>query len=642
MSGLSIIIVNYNVKYFLRQCLQSIYKTNFTQELEVIVVDNDSKDGSIEMIKNDFSEVQLIANQENVGFSKANNQGIALATQAYTLILNPDTILQEDTLERCYALMEEDSSIGAVGVRMVDGSGNYLPESKRGFPTPLSALFKMSGLAKIFPSSKILNHYYLGHLNPDVVNEVDVLTGAFMFCKTALLKEIGGFDEDYFMYGEDIELSFQIKQSGHKLIYLPDTQIIHFKGESTKKLTSRYLKSFYGSMSIYAQKRNASGSFLWSWILNLGILAAGVTAVMKKLFASALRPLLDFILLFVVAHLIQKLWATYYYEQPQYYDLSSFNKIYVVLVSVILFSYYLFGQYDHRHNVKHLIYGFVASGFLTLSIYSLLPLEFRFSRIILLLTLLLSPVVLYLSRSIYNYLSAKTFSFNIDDGKRVAIVGDKNSYARIAEIVHKFSGPGSLVGRIDPSNKGAELGSLKSVKDITSSRKINELIFCSSDLSTAEIFKSMSAAGNQVSFKVANNDNTTILGSASKERVGEWYTLDLSFKISEPFHRRTKRILDVLFCIVAVLAFPLVLLLSSNRGVIFSGLVKVLLGKNTWIGYHRGDERIFELPKIAKAVMTHGNNIGESKEDLHKENLWYARNYSTWLELATLIQKFFR
>ena len=310
MTGISIIIVNYNVKYFLRQCLQSIKNSDYVGEIEVIVVDNNSSDGSAEMMKEEFPEIKYIFNHDNRGFSKANNQGIAIAVHPYTLILNPDTILQENTLSICTDYLDQHQQVGAVGVKMVDGSGTYLPESKRGFPTPLNSIFKLTGLSRLFSKSKFFNYYYQGHLSTEKANPIEVLTGAFTFIRTEILKKIGGFDEDYFMYGEDIELSFQVKELGHAIHYVPTTQIIHFKGESTSKLSRSYLSNFYGAMGIYAGKRN-KGSALWSAILRFGILASAVVAVTRKIAKLILRPLVDWALLFGFTKGIQYFWATF-------------------------------------------------------------------------------------------------------------------------------------------------------------------------------------------------------------------------------------------------------------------------------------------------------------------------------------------
>ena len=637
MSGISIIIVNYNVKYFIRQCLQSIYKSDFEGEYEVIVVDNDSVDGSQEMIRQEFPQVNLIANKQNVGFSKANNQGIAKANLQYTLILNPDTIIQEDTLSACSNFMDRTPDAGALGVKMVDGSGSYLPESKRGFPTPRSSFFKMSGLSKIFRKSEFFNSYYQGHLSAQQTQVVDVLTGAFSFMRTDLLKKIGGFDEDYFMYGEDIELSFQVREEGYKSYYFPETQIIHFKGESTKKLSSSYVKNFYGAMSIYAGKRSSASSVMWSWLLNLGIVLSAITSVFKKLSFSNLRPLIDICLLYLVVMGLQVLWAQFYFGDADYYQDASFGWTYIFLVFVIVFSYYLFGQYDDKHNFKHMSYSFVVSALAVLSIYSLLPAELRFSRLILLAVTALAPIILFLTRKLYNKLILGISSFNSADGKRVAVVGSADSYNKIGVIVKKFAGNEALVGQVNlESEPNSDLGSIVDIAEIVNSRNINELIFCSSDMQTSDIFRTMAALGNKLDFKVANNDNTTVVGSNSKERVGQWYTLDINFRIDESFHRRTKRLIDMTVSIFAIILFPLSLL-SSRRKEIYSNLWPVLRARKTWLGYILPDAELAQLPVIKPAVF----EISSLDSEHHQSNLWYARNYSTWSELSTLLSIIF-
>ena len=292
-STLGIVIVSYNVKYFLRQCIESIYRSAFDQDFSVIVVDNDSKDGSVEMVRDSFPEVVCIANQENLGFGKANNQGFAQLDCDYVLILNPDTIVQENTFQVCYDFLEKNKSYGAVGVKLMDGSGNYLPESKRGFPTPLNALFKLTGLSKLFSKSALFNSYYLGHRSAEDRQDVDVLTGAFTFIRKQLLDDIRGYDEDYFMYGEDIEMCYQIKQRDKKIAYLPETSIIHFKGESTTKSSLDYIKNFYGAMGIYASKRNR-GSGVWSFVLRCGVLLSALAGVTKNYRSLSLQTLYGF------------------------------------------------------------------------------------------------------------------------------------------------------------------------------------------------------------------------------------------------------------------------------------------------------------------------------------------------------------
>lgn len=254
MKTLTVIIVNYNVKFFLYQTLLSLYKSLEGVDNDVYVVDNNSNDNSVEYIKKHFPNVIIIENKENVGFSKANNQAYKLSNSKYILILNPDTVLKEDTIRTCLQVMESNPNVGAVGVKMIDGKGNYLPESKRGFPTPWASICKFSGLTHLFPKSKIFASYYLGHLSENETNKIEVLTGAFMFIRSNLYREVGMLDERYFMYGEDIDISYQITLKKFDILYISNTQIIHYKGESTPKKSLKFIQNFHDAMSVFYQK----------------------------------------------------------------------------------------------------------------------------------------------------------------------------------------------------------------------------------------------------------------------------------------------------------------------------------------------------------------------------------------------------
>ncbi|MES2850661.1 MAG: glycosyltransferase family 2 protein [Bacteroidota bacterium] len=277
---LSIIIVNYNVKFFLEQCLCSVVKACKNIDVEIFVVDNNSTDGSKDFFNNRFPQVQFIWKNTNVGFAKANNEALKQAKGEKILFLNPDTILPEDGIEKCLQFFNQQNNIGSLGVKMIEGAGNFLPESKRGFPSFFTSFCKMTGLTILFPTSKIFARYYLGHLPENKTSEVDVLSGAFMMVDKKVLDTVGSFDEDYFMYAEDIDLSYRIQKAGYKNFYFADTAIIHFKGESTTKQSTEYLNNFYGTMVLFVKKhyQKLSGGL---YILLLKVLIAA-----KKLFAS--------------------------------------------------------------------------------------------------------------------------------------------------------------------------------------------------------------------------------------------------------------------------------------------------------------------------------------------------------------------
>ena len=303
---LSIIIVNFNVKYFLEQALLSVRKASKGLEVETFVVDNDSADESVEMIRKKFPEVNLIENKENVGFSTANNQAIRIAKGEYVLLLNPDTVVEEDTFSKCINFMDAHPKSGGLGVQMIDGSGRFLPESKRGLPSPFVAFCKTFGLSKLFPKSKTFNRYHLGFLSKEETNEVDVLSGAFMMLRKSVLDEIGLLDERYFMYGEDIDLSYRIIKAGYKNYYFADTTIIHYKGESTKKGSLNYVRTFYNAMIIFAKTHfKGEQAALYIVLLQIGIYFRAIVTMFSNLFKKLALPLLDVLIIFIGLYIVK-------------------------------------------------------------------------------------------------------------------------------------------------------------------------------------------------------------------------------------------------------------------------------------------------------------------------------------------------
>ena len=264
---LSIIILNYNVRYFLELCVLSVQNAIQNSDAEIIVIDNNSQDDSCEMMKKRFPNIKLIENKENSGFPKGNNIGVAAAIGEYICILNPDTVVAEDTFSKVLAFAKKQKELGIVGVKLIDGTGNFLPESKRGIPTPLVAFTKIMGLYKILP--KTFGEYYAQHLSENQTGKVDILVGAFMLMKRDLYLEIGGFDENCFMYSDDIDLSYMALKKGKTNYYFHETSVIHYKGESTVK-DETYMKRFQEAMNFFYQK-HFQVSLLFSVFMKVGI-----------------------------------------------------------------------------------------------------------------------------------------------------------------------------------------------------------------------------------------------------------------------------------------------------------------------------------------------------------------------------------
>jgi O-antigen biosynthesis protein len=276
---LSVIIVSYNVCDYLRQALKSIIEAAREISHEIIVVDNHSSDGSAQMTEEEFPSARIIKSDTNEGFSAACNRGINVSCGEYILILNPDTYVYPDALIKALIFMNSHPGAGAAGARMTDGNGRFLPESKRGFPSPLTSLFKFTGMGRLFPRSALFNGYYLGSMPAEEVCRADILTGAFMLIRRKALGKAGLFDTRYFLYGEDIDLSWRIRKAGYFNYYLPDVQIIHYKGRSAMTDREGSLKHFYGAMKIFTVSHLKRG---WHLPVNIGVTLLEKASLTRK------------------------------------------------------------------------------------------------------------------------------------------------------------------------------------------------------------------------------------------------------------------------------------------------------------------------------------------------------------------------
>lgn len=277
------------MRFFLEQCLHSVSKAIAGLDAEVWVVDNASTDGSMDYLQPLFPWVHFLPNPENIGYAKANNQALTHCRGQYILFLNPDTLVAEDCFRLSLDFIGAQPSPGAMGIRMLDGSGKFLPESKRAFPSPVSALYKLTGLSALFPRSAVFNHYSLGHLSQDQNHQVDVLAGAFMLLPKSVLDQVGSFDERFFMYGEDIDLSYRVQKAGFQNYYFAGSSIIHFKGESTRKGSLNYVLLFYNAMRLFVQKNYSGGrAGVFAFFIQLAILIRGAFSLVHRLILGPL------------------------------------------------------------------------------------------------------------------------------------------------------------------------------------------------------------------------------------------------------------------------------------------------------------------------------------------------------------------
>jgi GT2 family glycosyltransferase len=634
---LSVVIVNYNVKYFLEQCLLSVIKANSNIETEILVVDNSSSDGSVEYIRQRFPSVQVIANKDNPGFSKANNQAIQIAKGEFILILNPDTLVAEDTFDICIDFMNKHTDAGALGVKMVDGKGIFLPESKRALPTPEVAFYKMFGLSALFPRSHRFGKYHLSYLSKDETNPVDILSGAFMFFRKQVLDEIGYFDETFFMYGEDIDLSYRVLKAGYKNYYLADTTIIHYKGESTKKGSLNYVRVFYQAMIIFARKHfAASHAGFFSFMINMAVIFRALVTVLLNLLSSSYLILVDALISFAGIYYLVHLYANNIKNAPEYYPLQFIGIVIPTYIFIWIVSAYFSGSYEKPYRVAPIFRAVVIGTIIIAALYGFLPDAWRFSRAIILIGGLCTGAAMLFTRLLYSLLRYQQFSFERVDNNRVIAVGSIQSIQQAKAILQTVAPQSELVTEIDMN---AQQGNIKSSATLF---KAKEIILCSDVLSYKEIIRQILLLGDTYDYKILNPGTNSLIGSNSKNNAGDLYAADINFNLAKPIARRQKRLLDVLLCLIMLPLLPLLIVAVESSGSFLNNWLQVLAGRKTWVGYWEiSPEAIRALPILRKAVLYPaiqytGPEI--SAADVRKLNYLYAKHYSISDDLNTVIR----
>ena len=647
---LSVIIVNYNVKHFLEQCLHSVRKAAVGLDCEVFVVDNNSVDGSVQMVEEKFPEVLIIANHENVGFSKANNQAIRLSKGEYALLLNPDTVVEDDTFKKIVSFMDEHEDAGGLGVKMVDGKGNFLPESKRGLPTSTVAFYKIFGLSRLFPKSKTFGQYHLSYLDKDKTHEVDILSGAFMLLRRSVLDKTGLLDESYFMYGEDIDLSYRILKAGYKNYYYPDARIIHYKGESTKKSSVNYVVVFYQAMVIFAKTHfSQKNARLFSFLINMAIYFMALLAILKRFANNALLPIFDAIVIYAGMFFIKYYWAqsVIFPEGGDYPPVYTFVIVPLYII-IWLTSVYLSGGYDRPINLFRIFRGLFSGTVFILVVYSLLDETLRFSRALTLLGALWGYISMTGTRLTMNMLGIRSFELGESLNKRYIIIGEKQEAERVAGLLSSIESQPAFIGLVSHTNEqnitNGFIGQFDQVKDIINIYKINEIIFCAKNIPARIIIDKMSELQNpNVDFKIAPPESLSLIGSNSINTAGDLYTLELN-SINKVVNRRNKRSLDFISSLILLLSLPLSVFMVKKPFGYIQNIFRVMFAGRTWVGYcytksHDSEKLPLLKPGILDSAIAltskHLNN-----DTLDRLNLLYARDYKIKNDLNIILKGF--
>jgi GT2 family glycosyltransferase len=624
---LSVIIVNYNVKHLLEQCIRTAIVASQNLDVELIVVDNNSQDGSQAMVREKFAEqVILIDNEDNPGFSKANNQGIAIAKGRYVLLLNPDTVVAEDTFERCFDFMEVHSDAGGLGLRMIDGDGKFLPESKRGLPTPWVAFYKIFGLARLFPKNKTFGKYHLSYLDEHHTHEVDVLSGAYMWMRKDVLDEIGGLDETFFMYGEDIDLSYRIQLGGFKNFYLPTARIIHYKGESTKKGSLNYVRVFYQAMIIFAKKHFQGGGGFFTLMIRFAVYARAFLAVVKRIAQRLALPLLEGGLIYSLMFGIKEYWEHYvkFIESGNEYP-PEFSQVYMPAYTLVfVLCFWMAGAYRKPFRIKPLIVAPVAGFFLIATITYIFPFVLNFSRAIVGLSAVFSSSLGFGLRGLINWREKGSFFFTEPQKQRAVILGNGGAGSRLMDLIKKkLAYHREVIGTI--GDEADALGSEEQLEDILHLYQVREVIFAGESQDMHAIFDQMETLGKRgIHMKIAPKGMEALIGpQAVIAAEGKASYAGLS-----PLQKQQKRSFDLISSSLMLLLSPLLLWFFKHKKQALRGLWEVFLGKKSMVSTN--SKGLLSTDLLAT------NNI--NPEPLRQ---FYLSHYH-WMQDAEIVWKYWK
>jgi len=640
----SVIIVNYNVKYFLEVCLHSVLRAAQGIAAEVIVVDNNSTDDSCAMVRGKFPQVALIENKDNKGFSRANNQGVEIASGEYILFLNPDTVMPEDFFAKTIPYMDSHPDAGALGPRLIDGKGNYAPDAKKSYPSLSVAIFKTTGINKLFKRSAYFNKYYAVHVGERETAAVDVLSGCCMLVrKTAMDKAGGAFDEDYFMYCEDVDLSYRLERAGYKNMYYPEVDLIHYKGESTRKMTLSYVRIFNEALVTFVKKHySKQQATLFTLFINIGIILRAVTGVVKRLLKVLHMPLFDALVLLLTLWGLKEFWVSQVKNIPPI-PMSSVYATFPVYVVLWLACLYFNGAYDQPYRALKVPRGMIVGTIVILAYYGLLPPHLRYSRAIIIFTgFTATAVMLGLHELLHRMGILKYTSYDKLPHKAV-IVAEEAAYNQTAQVLQRVHYAPELAGRISPKDeKHNALATIKEMKELLYVANVNEVIFCVNGLTYSDIFDQMQQCGGAYEYKIHLPGSQSFVGSNSSSTSGDLYTIDRRYNLASFAQVRNKRLTDIAVSLILLLLYPVSFFLVKRPGAFLANCFKVLAGTTTWVGYATGNSTKY-LPQIKNGII-HPYNISPgyipAEQVKAQLNIAYAQHYTPATDIGLMLKNY--
>ncbi len=686
---LSVIIVNYNVKDFLEQTLISVTKALQGIDSEIIVVDNHSNDGSVPHVRQRFPNATLIANSVNLGFAGACNQGLRAAHGRFLLLLNPDTIVQEDTFTRVLKFMEQHPDAGMVGCKILNPDGTLQLACRRSFPTPWVAFTKLSGLSQLFPKSRLFGRYNLTYLDPEQNYEVEAISGSFMMIRCEVLQDVGYLDESFFMYGEDLDWCYRVHQAGWKVRYFPGTQIIHFKGESSKRAEFDRLKMFYQAMSRFAKKHFHTRYLLMPyWALWLAIWARACLAFFIKSMKYCAVPLTDLLLL------VLSLTLSVYIRFESLESLHQFIPVMVIYSIVWMAALSYFGCFEkHKFSLSKAVLA-ITTGFFINAAFTFFFKQYAFSRAVVLLAGSLNLIAAPGWRLVLRMLPRLGIApFQGTLGKTLLarntlIVGDTESGQRLIKKFNAQIDAGyNVLGLVSLNGKSSSdvsvdvpvLGSIEELHSIIKSRRIQEVIFSTSELSYDRILSVIAQSRRQhVNFKLAPSNLDVIIGKASIDRIDDLPLVELDYRLERAYNQLIKRSFDLILSgILIILTAPFyvfkrfvqrtplakkIIIGNLNRKVILYEFARKKSGKvhrlpylwSVWNGdlsfvgkemievAETPDQRDLDLKPGLTGLVQVNRHKQLTPEDKEKYYLYYLKNYSFFLDLEIILKALFK
>ncbi|MCF6342148.1 MAG: glycosyltransferase [Bacteroidales bacterium] len=486
-------------------------------------------------------------------------------------------------------------------------------------------------------------------MDENQTNEVEILAGAFMLLRKTVLDEIGLLDESFFMYGEDIDLSYRVIQAGYRNYYFPETRIIHYKGESTKKSSVNYVLVFYNAMVIFAKKHfTHKNARAFTFVINIAIYFRAFLAILSQLWEKLMLPLVDGAAMVGGFYLITKLWGdSFIYKEGGSYPLTFVYYIIPSYIVLWLLSIYFSGGYDKPVRIKKAVGGLLLGTVLILVLYALLPESMRFSRALILLGTLWGLLVLPVVRLLFHWMKVPWVALGDKQSKRFLVIGEKDEAKRVMELLESsFVKPGFIgLASVDKQtvNAGDYIGNISQAKDIITIYNIDEVVFCSKNISHQTIIDKMAEWQQmEVDYKIAPEDSLSIIGSNSIHTRGDLYTVNIN-AVDKTANRRNKRLIDVFVSLILLLFSPVLVFFERKPSGFLKNVFCVLLGRKSWVGFCETGQADFRLPNIKPGVLCPLDGMKvrqQNKETIHQLNLLYARDYNLLKDVNIILFAF--